>query len=150
MTAIRCSRRIEFDAAHRVMKHESKCRHLHGHRYAVEAEFAADALDGLGRVVDFGAVKEILGGWIDRHWDHATILHEEDRALGDAIARQTRQEIYYLPCNPTAENMARHLLEEICPRLFAGRNIACVCVRVRETPNCYAEAELDDAMMRQG
>ena len=35
-----CTRRIEFDAAHRVMEHESKCRHLHGHRYAIEATFA--------------------------------------------------------------------------------------------------------------
>ena len=33
---ITCTRRIEFDAAHRILNHESKCKMLHGHRYVVE------------------------------------------------------------------------------------------------------------------
>ncbi len=52
---ISCTRRIEFDAAHRVMRHEGKCKHLHGHRYALEATFSASGLDALGRVIDFAA-----------------------------------------------------------------------------------------------
>ena len=40
---ITCTRRIEFDAAHRVMGHEGKCKHLHGHRYALEARVATPA-----------------------------------------------------------------------------------------------------------
>lgn len=137
-----CTRRIEFDAAHRVMKHESKCKHLHGHRYAIEATFAASALDALGRVIDFGVIKELLGGWIDEHWDHATILHEKDKPVGDAIAAQTGQEIFYLPSNPTVENMVDYLLRTVCPALFAAKNIECVHIRLYETPNCYADASL--------
>jgi 6-pyruvoyltetrahydropterin/6-carboxytetrahydropterin synthase len=57
MADISCTRRIEFDAAHRVMEHESKCKHLHGHRYALEATFVAPDLDTLGRVVEFGVIK---------------------------------------------------------------------------------------------
>ena len=135
-----CTRRLEFDAAHRVMRHESKCKYLHGHRYVVEATFAAEALDSVGRVIDFGSVKEILGGWIDEHWDHTAILHEDDRKLGEAVIGHTKQEIYYLPYNPTAENLAAYLLETVCPRLFKGKGIRCVHVRVHETPNCYADA----------
>jgi len=137
---ITCTRRIEFDAAHRVMEHESKCRHLHGHRYAVEATFAAAALDKQGRVIDFGLVRELLGNWIDTHWDHATILCERDKALGDAIASQTGQTIFYLGQNPTAENMAEYLLKEVCPELFSGKDAKCTRIRLYETPNCYADA----------
>jgi 6-pyruvoyltetrahydropterin/6-carboxytetrahydropterin synthase len=140
MSNITCTRRLEFDAAHRVMLHESKCKNLHGHRYAVEATFAADGLDSLGRVVDFGVIKTRLGAWLDEHFDHNTILHEADRPLGELISAQLDQRIYYLPYNPTAENIARYLLEVVCPPLFADCAITCINIRVYETPNCHADA----------
>lgn len=135
-----CTRLIAFDAAHRVIGHEHRCRHLHGHRYTAEATFAAETLDALGRVVDFGVVRERLGGWIDAHWDHTTILDARDRDLGEAIARETGQAVFYLPFNPTAENMANYLFATVCPDLFAQSGVRCVGVRLWETPNCYADA----------
>lgn len=139
-TTISCTRRIEFDAAHRVMQHESKCKYLHGHRYAIEATFEAkSSLDNLGRVVDFGVIKELLGGWVDDNWDHNTILHVDDKSLGEQIASELDQDIYYLPQNPTAENMAEYLISNICPQLFAEYDITCTIIRLYETPNCYAE-----------
>ncbi len=142
MTTLTCTRRLEFDAAHRVPGHEHKCRYLHGHRYAVEATFVADdgTLDGVGRVIDFGVIRERLGTWIDTHWDHTTILADEDKALGHAVAALTGQEIYYLPTPPTAEYLAAYLLERICPELFAGSGVRCISIRIQETPNCRAEA----------
>jgi 6-pyruvoyltetrahydropterin/6-carboxytetrahydropterin synthase len=138
-----CVRAFEFDAGHRVRGHETKCRHLHGHRYRVEASFAAERLDGIGRIVDFGVVKERLGAWLDANWDHALLLHEDDKPVGDAILAQLPfQHIFYLPCNPTAENMALYVLRRICPPLFAGIGCECVSVTVWETPNCRATALL--------
>lgn len=137
---ITCTRKVEFDAAHRVMNHESKCKMLHGHRYVVEATFAATGLDDLGRVIDFGVIKERLNGWIDENWDHNTILWEKDRALGDVISKQISQKIFYLPTNPTAENMAQYLLEVVCRELFPEPNVKCTRIRLYETPNCYADA----------
>lgn len=139
---ISCTRRIEFDAAHRVMEHESKCKHLHGHRYAVEATFTAPDLDNLGRVVDFGVIKEKLGAWIDEHWDHTTILCEKDKPLGEAIAAKTGQKIFYLRNNPTAENMAEYLLS-LCDELFRGMDITCNGIRLYETPNCFTDVAPD-------
>ena len=134
-----CTRRIEFDAAHRVMGHEGKCKNLHGHRYALEATFAAHELDTLGRVVDFSVIKEKLGAWIDDNWDHTTILYDKDQKLGGAIDGITGQNIFYLPANPTAENMAEYIFTTICPQLFKNLPITCVRIRLYETPNCYAE-----------
>ena len=136
---ISCTRRIEFDAAHRVAGHEGKCKHLHGHRYALEATFKAKNLDTLGRVVDFGIIKELLGGWVDSNWDHTTILFDKDKALGKAISDITAQKIFYLPSNPTAENMAEYIMRQICPELFVDLPIECVRIKLYETPNCYAE-----------
>lgn len=138
--SITCTRRLEFDSAHRVALHESKCKHVHGHRYAAEVTFQAQQLDKLGRVIDFGLVKERLGEWIDTHWDHTLILWDQDRPLGESVAAHTGQAVYYLPYNPTAENMARYLLEHICPTLFNESGLACVRVTIQETPNCRAEA----------
>ena len=147
---ITCTRRLEFDAAHRLVNHEGKCKMLHGHRYVVEASFVVKNsnqnqsiqgfnLDEVGRVVDFGLVKEILGSWIDENLDHNTILNIADEELGRRVAAITGQKIYYLNCNPTAENIAAHLLEEICPRLFAGQAFRCCAIKIFETPNCSAE-----------
>ncbi|MBM3590499.1 MAG: 6-carboxytetrahydropterin synthase [Alphaproteobacteria bacterium] len=134
-----CTRRLEFDSAHRVMNHESKCKMLHGHRYVVEASFTAKELDSLGRIVDFGLIREILGSWIDKNLDHTTILWDKDRELGEKISNITGQKIYYMKYNPTAENIAKHLLEDICPTLFSSYPIECVNIKVYETPNCFAQ-----------
>jgi len=137
-----CTRKLEFDAAHRIVNHESKCKFVHGHRYVVEATFAAkEGLDNLGRVIDFGVIKERLGGWIDDNWDHNAILFEEDRKLGSLIEESTGQKIFYLPVNPTAENIADYLFRHVCPKIFKNTDVKCRKIRVHETPNCYADAE---------
>lgn len=136
---ITCTRLIHFDAAHRIVNHESKCRFVHGHRYVVEATFAAKKLDDLGRVIDFGEIKEKLGQWIDTNWDHNAILWDEDKKLGASIEKSTGQKIFYMPNNPTAENMAEYLLKKVCPKLFKNSAVACTKIKLSETPNCYAE-----------
>ena len=138
---ITCTRRIEFDAAHRIMNHESKCKMLHGHRYALEATFAAKELDELGRVIDFGEIRAVLGSWIDDNLDHNTILSVNDKNLGEKIAAETGQKIYYIKENPTAENIAQYIFSEICPKLFAQKNVKCVAIKLYETPNCYTNVE---------
>lgn len=139
---MRCTRRLEFDAGHRVLGHESKCASWHGHRYVVEITAEA-APDSIGRVIDFGVIKALVGTWIDRHWDHAMLLFEEDEELL-ALSRKLGPEhrTFVLPLNPTAENLAAYLRDVVCPQVFksAPRGLRIVKVVVRETPNCWAEA----------
>ncbi len=114
---------------------------LHGHRYALEASFVAKKLDDLGRVIDFGVIREVLGSWIDDNLDHNTILSIADKKLGEKISSETKQKIYYIKENPTAENIANHILTEICPKLFAKKQVKCVGIKLYETPNCYVETK---------
>lgn len=136
------SRRIQFCAGHRVMGHENKCAGLHGHNYEALFVAAADRLDSLGRVIDFGVLKERLGTWIDDNWDHAMILFEQDTEAIEAVQNLSHQKLYKLPHNPTAENMAIYLLEKICPRLMEGTGVTIQRIVLQETPNCSAEVRL--------
>ena len=142
------SRKIHFCAGHRVLNHESKCANLHGHNYIVWVYATADNLDKLGRVIDFSVLKEIVGGWIDEHWDHTTILYKEDKEL---LAVQDKMSVnkpvFVADFNPTAENMANYLLEVICPKLLEGRGITVDKIVIFETENCSAEASLDEFVM---
>lgn len=134
-----CTRTISFDAGHRLINHESKCKYLHGHRYYLDVTFVTTELDSVGRVIDFGEVKEILGAWVNQNWDHNMILWEKDKELGENIRKATSQNIYYLPYNPTCENMAKYLMENVMPKLFAKFEAKVVKLTLRETPNCYVE-----------
>lgn len=144
---ITATRRFEFDAAHRVMRHESKCATLHGHRYVAEVEVEAAELDSCARVIDFGQIKAVVGAWIDDHWDHTTLLNAEDvklLALLDAEARgdMTKRRPFIFLAEPTAETIAAVLLAQ-AQQLLNGNGLRVVRVRVYETPNCFAEVHSD-------
>lgn len=143
MARVFCTRRIEFDAAHRVLRHESKCSSLHGHRYFVEIQVSAPGLDSVGRVVDFGVLKKVIGGWIDEHWDHTTLVNYEDtllRAFCDAEFAKGKKAPFYFDGEPTAENMVAFLAEQsttllarVAPTLMVEH------IRLYETPNCWSD-----------
>lgn len=133
-----CTRRIEWDAAHRVMRHESKCAHLHGHRYVAEVTVAAPELDSLGRVIDFSVVKEIVGYWVDREWDHGTMLCAEDYELQELCAKNGWKHYLFDTRNPTAENIAKELFDS-ATLLLQHVHVTVTHVRIYETPNCWAD-----------
>jgi 6-pyruvoyltetrahydropterin/6-carboxytetrahydropterin synthase len=142
VSRLTATRRIQFCAGHRVLGHEGKCRHMHGHNYVVlfTAKGRHGGLDDVGRVIDFSVLKERLGGWIDDHWDHSFIYGRQDTEVFNALAEVDGQHSYELPYNPTAENMAYYLLTVIGPMVLEGTGVALTSVRVWETENCYAEA----------
>lgn len=139
---ITCTRKISFETAHRLMKHENNCKYLHGHSYVCEATFQSPQLDDLGRVVDFSEIKKTLGDWIKKELDHNTILFRNDIKLAEAIEKYTNKKVYLMDNNPTAENIALHLLYDICPKIFRNHDITCIKIRLYETQNNYIEVTL--------
>jgi len=136
-----CVRAISFDAGHRIIGHESKCKMLHGHTYTAEFYFTGE-LDPLGRVIDFGEIKNIIGSWIDDNLDHNMILCKDDVHIINMIQNILQQRIYIMPYNPTAENIAYHLLHDICKKLFSQHQVKCTKIRLWETEKCSAEVSL--------
>lgn len=136
-------RRIPFCAGHRLFGHGGKCEFFHGHNYIADFHVVGDAMDDVGRVVDFAQLKAALKGWIDEHWDHGFVLFQGDEN-GLAAIRQVQPSKYFvLPANPTAENMALHLLHVVCPEILTPLGVRAIKVVLWETSEAYAEATLD-------
>lgn len=150
------TREFSFDAAHRLVGHESKCKYLHGHRYSAFVTVEGPELDGVGRVIDFAEVKRIVGGWIDTNWDHNIILNSEDplirmwkAAYGvDAAHRLQDHQIFagrepYIldDENPTAENIAQELYRRT--DLLLPDEIDIIAIRLYETPKNFADFRVE-------
>lgn len=143
------SRTFEFDAAHRIWNHENKCKHLHGHRYVAEVTLRCNGLDECARGIDFGIIKESVGGWINANWDHNILLQENDpfiillskqsSVMRDAVLKGKVP--YTFALQPTAETLADHLLNRVLPNLFSAYTHVLVPWRVRvyETAKCFVE-----------
>ena len=145
-TSLALVRRLRFCAGHRLYRHESKCAYLHGHNYRVDVEVmaagAVATVDDVGRIVDFSFIKQRLLGWLDAHWDHAFILFADDLGAIAAVRQSTPSKLFLLPWNPTAENMARYLLEVVCPGVLGDLGVIARQVCVWETDDACAIASL--------
>lgn len=136
MSQITVTRKLEFDAGHRLLNHEGKCRFLHGHRYTALIEAQATELDSVGRIIDFSCIKATIGSWIDDNWDHNMILHKDDPLCANLVHVNSGREPYILDCNPTAENMAEYLYQ-MCNQ-YLPKYVRCSKITLYETPNCFA------------
>lgn len=133
-------RKIKFDSGHRVVGHEGKCQSNHGHEYW--AHFYAESatgLDSIGRVVDFSILKDIIGKWIDNNWDHNMIIWKQDPNLGLLQQCEGIKKPFVVDFNPTAENLAKYLIETLCPLLLQGSGVSITKIQLFETSNCYVE-----------
>lgn len=99
----------DFAAAHRLRGYEGDCERLHGHNWRVRVTLESADLGPLGMVVDFREVKAVL----------ADVLGEFDHAFLNDLDR-------FQTVNPTTENIARAICEDIAPRMPSGVRVAAV------------------------
>jgi 6-pyruvoyltetrahydropterin/6-carboxytetrahydropterin synthase len=144
---MRITRRLEFDAGHRIPNHDSQCRHLHGHRYAIEITLSgpvvatAGAADE-GMVMDFSTVKAIAQRHVVDPWDHAFLAWRQDSAVVDFLGSLAGHKTVLFDAPPTAEHLAQTafaILDREYAGLYGG-NLRLERVRIYETPNCWADA----------
>lgn len=145
-TRLSLIRQLSFCAGHRLYGHEGRCAFLHGHNYRVDIEVEAEgggaAVDDVGRVVDFSLIKKRMLGWLDEHWDHSFLVFEKDASALAAVRAAEPTRYFVMPWNPTAENMARYLLEVVAPHVLAGLGVVARRVSVWETDEACAVATL--------
>src|SRR5581483_5788951 len=106
----RVAKQLWFCAAHQVRLSETQCEALHGHNYRVLVHAEARELDKTSYVLDFAALKKAAVE-VSGRFDHANI---------NEVAPFTEGGL-----NPTAEELARWLCEELGRRFDDGRVRIC-------------------------
>ena len=87
------TRKLEFDAGHRIPDHKSQCRNLHGHRYTLEITLTGNVIEvegssDNGMIMDFSDVKALAKEHLVDVWDHAFLVYEKDHAVKEFLVAQ--------------------------------------------------------------
>ncbi len=125
------TKRIEFCYGHRLLDYEGICKHPHGHNAVVEIEVRSGSLDGRNMVADFGDIKRVVKGWIDREIDHKMILRRDDPLVQPL--QQLHEPIFVTDSNPTVEHIAKLIFD-----YTRSQGLPVVAVRVWETGTSFA------------
>ncbi len=115
-----------FSSAHQLRGYKGKCENLHGHNYRIEIYARGRELDNIGLLVDFVDLKT---------------------AADDVVQYLDHRNINELPpfdveLNPSAENLARFILEQISSKVGDDR-VKIYKVRCFETPTSVATYQVD-------
>ena len=141
------TRRLEFDAGHRIPDHKSQCRHLHGLRYAIEITLGGNIIflsgdPANGMVMDFSEIKALAQEHLVDHWDHSFLVYAGDHAVVDFLKTIPDHKTVVLDCIPTAENLAEEafrILDAVYRDTY-GNHLRLERIRLYETPNCWVDA----------
>ena len=113
-----------FAAAHAIRGHTRGCENLHGHNYRVRVHLQAERLDGLGMVLDFADLKEMMQEILGP-FDH--------RVINDIPPFDER--------NTTAELLSEYVFQEVDRRLDGQDRVQVARVEVWENDTSCAVYE---------
>jgi 6-pyruvoyltetrahydropterin/6-carboxytetrahydropterin synthase len=143
---ITITRRLEFDAGHRIPDHKSQCRNLHGHRYVLEITLVGEVIkeEGAsdnGMLMDFSDVKALAKQHLVDVWDHAFLAYEKDTVVREFLESLPGHKTVIIDRIPTVENLAQTALDILKPvyRDRYGTGLRLQKLVLHETPNCWAE-----------
>lgn len=143
------TRRLEFDAGHRIPNHNSQCKHLHGHRYTIDITLEGDVIttEGVseqGMVMDFSDVKRIAKEQVVDAWDHAFLVYRGDKVVLDFLNTLPNHKTVVLDVIPTAENLAKVAFDLLLSAFHDtyGNHLRLCRLRLYETPNNWADYTL--------
>jgi len=110
-----------FAAGHALRGYRGKCENVHGHNYRCQVTIEGEQLNETGLLVDFVELKRVV---------HATIDRLDHQWLNDFPP--------FDKLNPSAENIARYIYQEVHAGLGSGGGARLAQVRLWETDTANA------------
>jgi len=96
-----------FSAAHNLREYKGKCEELHGHNWRIETVIQTEGLDKAGMVMDF------------------TFVKVEVKKILEALDHKYLNQIeYFKTINPTSENIAKYIFDNLKPSVGALKSIS--------------------------
>ena len=140
------TRKLEFDAGHRIPDHKSQCRNLHGHRYTLEITLTGMVIDvegssDNGMIMDFSDIKTIAKQHLVDVWDHAFLVYEKDTTVRHFLESLPDHKTVVISRIPTVENLAQTAFDilKAAYKDHYGTGLRLQKLVLHETPNCWAE-----------
>ncbi len=142
MSTIRITKMFRFEAAHALKDYDGPCRNIHGHSYELSVTVTGSPLTDIsspkkGMVMDFSDLKTLIKNEIIAMFDHSLILSSDYPREELERMKTPFPNLKIVDYQPTTENMLLEIAEII--RKTLPRGITLYSLKLRETPNSYAE-----------
>ena len=145
MSTIRITKEFKFEMAHALYGYDGLCANIHGHSYRMWVTIIGKVChkggytkDGM--VIDFSDLKKIVNTHIIDKFDHSLVLN--GKSPHSNIDLSLFQKVYYLPYQPTSENLVTDFALKIQRKLHENHKLYKVVLS--ETQSSYAEWHCKD------
>lgn len=142
---MRITKEFKFEMAHALHGYDGLCANIHGHSYRLFVTVRGRIKDEKespknGMVIDFAVLKEIVKPMIVERYDHSLVLNANSPHID--IDLSPFEKVYFLPYQPTSENLVQDFALQIKENLPAGLELYKVVLS--ETGTSFAEWNADD------
>lgn len=125
------TKEVYFCYGHRLMHHEGKCRHLHGHSVKAAITISQSALNTQSMVCDFADIRLAVETFIDAKLDHNLLLHKDDPLV--PLLQAQNERFLTLDEHPTAEVLSKMIFDYLKAQGFSVEQVV-----LWETASAYA------------
>ena len=137
---IRITKEFKFEMAHALFGYDGLCKNIHGHSYRLWVTIKGNILKEVnhtkdGMVLDFSILKNIVKPELINKYDHSLVLNANSPHAD--IDLSAFEKVYFLPYQPTSENLVSDFTRVIKDKLPDG--ISLQKVILSETATSFAE-----------
>ena len=142
---IRITKVFKLEMAHALHGYDGLCKNIHGHSYRLWVSVRGEIKNEKGHqkdgmVMDFDIIKQIVKSEIVDKYDHSLVLNANSPHA--KIDLSAFEKVFYLPYQPTSENLVADFATLIKSKLPEG--VELYKVVLSETATSFAEWNMED------
>lgn len=142
---IRITKAFKLEMAHALHGYDGLCKNIHGHSYRLWVSVRGEIKNEKGHqkdgmVMDFDIIKQIVKSEIVDKYDHSLVLNANSPHA--KIDLSAFEKVFYLPYQPTSENLVADFATLIKSTLPEG--VELYKVVLSETATSFAEWNMED------